>query len=62
MLGSFERGALYRHSAFRFLRMFRKDYKKWLMKDFDHKIQKEVDQLMGAALPGKYCRMLLFKM
>jgi GT2 family glycosyltransferase len=44
------RGALYRHTAFRFLGIFRKDYKKWLMKDFDHETRKEVDQLMGAAL------------
>lgn len=44
------RGALYRHTAFRYLRIFRNEYKKWLMKDFDHRIQKDVDQVMGAAL------------
>ena len=44
------RGALYRHTVFRFLRIFRKEYKRWLMKDFDHDAQKEVDQLMGSAL------------
>ena len=44
------RGALYRHTVFRHLRIFKAEYKKWLMKDFDHKIQKEVDQVMGAAL------------
>lgn len=47
------RAALYRHTVFRFLRIFRNEYKKWLMKDFDHKTQKEVDQLMGAALMVK---------
>lgn len=44
------RGALYRHTVFRFLRIFRKEYKRWLMKDFDYDAQKEVDQLMGSAL------------
>lgn len=44
------RGALYRHTAFRFLRVFRSEYKRWLMKDFTHNKQMDVDQLMGAAL------------
>jgi GT2 family glycosyltransferase len=44
------RGALYRHTAFKFLRIFRGEYKKWLMKDFSHDKQMDVDQVMGAAL------------
>ena len=44
------RGALYRHTALRFLHIFREEYKKWLMKGFDHKSQMDVDQIMGAAL------------
>jgi len=44
------RGALYRHTAFRHLRIFKNEYKKWLMKGFDHKTQTDVDQVMGAAL------------
>ena len=44
------RGALYQHTAFRFLRIFRGEYKKWLMKDFRHDKQTDVDQVMGAAL------------
>lgn len=44
------RGALYRHTAFRFVRLFRGEYKKWLMKDFNHTTLKDVDQVMGAAL------------
>jgi len=44
------RGALYRHTVLRYLRIFRKEYKKWLMKDFDCKTGIEVDQVMGAAL------------
>jgi len=47
------RGALYRHTALRFLRIFRNEYKKWLMKDFDHKTQMDIDQVMGAALMVK---------
>lgn len=43
------RGALYRHTALRFLHIFREEYKKWLMKGFDHKSQRDVDQIMGAA-------------
>lgn len=44
------RGALYRHTAFRFLGIFKNKYEKWVMKDFDYNRQIEVDQLMGAAL------------
>jgi len=44
------RGALYRHTFLRFLRIFRSEYKKWLMKDFEHDRQMDVDQLMGSAL------------
>jgi len=47
------RGALYRHTAFRYFRIFRNEYKKWLMKDFDYKTQLDVDQVMGAALMVK---------
>ncbi len=44
------RGALYRHTFLRFLRIFRNEYKKWLMKDFEHDRQMDVNQLMGSAL------------
>jgi GT2 family glycosyltransferase len=44
------RGALYRHTIFRYLRIFKNEYKKWLMKGFDHRTQTDVDQVMGAAL------------
>jgi len=44
------RGALYRHTAFKFLPIFRNEYKKWLMKDFKHETQMDVDQLMGSVL------------
>jgi len=44
------RAALYRHSAFRYLHLFRGQYNKWLMKDFKYDRQLDVDQLMGAAL------------
>ena len=47
------RGALYRHTALRYLRIFRNEYKKWLMKNFDHKTEMDVDQVMGAALMVK---------
>lgn len=43
------RGALYRHTAFRHLRIFKNEYKTWLMKSFDHKTRMDVDQVMGAA-------------
>lgn len=44
------RGALYRHTIFRYLRIFKNEYEKWLMKGFDYKAQTDVDQVMGAAL------------
>ncbi len=44
------RGALYRHTAFRFLWIFRSEYEKLLMKDFNYDGQVDVDQLSGAAL------------
>lgn len=44
------RGALYRHTAFRFLGIFKGKYKKWLMKDFNYSEQVDVDQVMGAAM------------
>lgn len=44
------RGALYRHTAIKSLGLFKNEYKKWLMKSFDHKSQMDVDQVMGAAL------------
>lgn len=44
------RGTLYCHTAFRFLGIFRDQYRKWLMKDFNYDKNMDVDQLMGAAL------------
>ena len=44
------RGVLYRHTAFRFLGIFKDEYKKWVMKDFKHNRQMDVDQVMGSAL------------
>lgn len=44
------RGALHRHTAFRFLGIFKDEYKKWMMKDFGYNRQTDVEQLMGAAL------------
>jgi len=44
------RGALYRHTVFRFLGIFRSEYKKWLMKDFDYDREMDVDEVTGAAL------------
>jgi GT2 family glycosyltransferase len=44
------RGALYRHTVFRNLHIFHNSYENWLMKDFDHSRQRDVDQLMGSAL------------
>ncbi len=44
------RGALYRHTAIKYLGLFKNEYKKWLMKSFDHKTKMDVDQVMGAAL------------
>lgn len=44
------RGALYRHTVFRFLGIFRSEYKKWLMKDFNYDSEMDVDEVTGAAL------------
>lgn len=44
------RGVLYRHTVIRYLGLFKNEYKKWLMKNFDHKTKMDVDQVMGAAL------------
>jgi hypothetical protein len=44
------RAALYRHTIFRRIGLFRRQYKRWLMKDFSYDTQTELDQLMGAAL------------
>ncbi|MBL7106982.1 MAG: glycosyltransferase family 2 protein [Phycisphaerae bacterium] len=44
------RGALYRFTFLKYFKIFKKDYRNWLARDFDHKSQIEVDQLMGAAL------------
>jgi GT2 family glycosyltransferase len=43
------RAALHRHTAFRYLYIFKWMYKKWAMKEHDDK-QMDVDQVMGAAL------------
>lgn len=42
------RAALYRHTIFRSIGIFRKQYRRWLMKDFGHDEQMDVDQLVGA--------------
>ena len=44
------RGALHRHTAFKFLGIFKNQYKKWIMKDVSYDNQMDVDQVMGAAL------------
>jgi GT2 family glycosyltransferase len=44
------RGALYRFTFLKYFRIFKNSYRSWLMRDFDHKSQRDVDQLMGAAL------------
>jgi len=44
------RAALYQHTIFRPLAIFRGQYHKYMMKDFAYDCQKEVCQLMGAAL------------
>ncbi|MGE5297471.1 MAG: glycosyltransferase family 2 protein [Solirubrobacterales bacterium] len=44
------RGALYRYTPLRSLGIFRSHYRRWLMKDFRHDRQTDVDQLMGSAL------------
>lgn len=44
------RGALYRFTFLRYFKIFKNSYQSWLMRDFDYKSQRDVDQLMGAAL------------
>jgi GT2 family glycosyltransferase len=44
------RAVLYRHTVFRLLRIFRADYRRWSMKDFDYDRQMDVDQVMGSAM------------
>jgi len=44
------RASLYRHTILRFLGIFKKQYREWIMKDFSYDCQAEVCQLMGAAL------------
>lgn len=44
------RGALHRYTALRYFGIFRGHYRRWLMKDFAHDRQMDVDQLMGSAL------------
>jgi len=44
------RAILYRHTIFRQLGIFRKDYKKWMMRDFAYDLISDVDQPAGAAL------------
>lgn len=44
------RGALYRHTVLRYFRLFKGDYRKWIIKGFDYKKQIDVEQLMGAAI------------
>ncbi len=46
-------GVLHRYTFFRYLLIFRGQYHKWLMKDFGHDEQMDVDQVMGAALMVK---------
>jgi GT2 family glycosyltransferase len=47
------RGTLHCHTVFRLSRVFQRQYKKWLMKDFRHDRQMDVDQVMGAALMAR---------
>jgi GT2 family glycosyltransferase len=44
------RAALHQHTIFRRIGLFRRQYHKWLMKDFTCDTQADVDQLMGAAM------------
>ena len=44
------RAALHRHTAFKYLYVFKGMYKKWLMKDQSYEKLADVDQVMGAAL------------
>lgn len=47
------RGALHRHTALKFLGIFKGQYKKWMMYDFKNDKQIDVDQVMGAALMAR---------
>jgi len=47
------RGILHHHTIFRFIPVFRGHHRKWLMKDFTHDHQEDVDQVMGAALMAR---------
>ena len=44
------RAALHRHTAFKFLGIFKGQYRRWIMKDLDYNSQSDVDQVMGAAM------------
>lgn len=44
------KGALYRHTIFGKLGVFKKSYMNWAMKDFDYNTETDVYQIMGAAL------------
>ncbi len=44
------RSALHRHTAFKYIGIFKSNYKKWTMKDHDNNRQMDVEQVMGAAL------------
>jgi len=44
------RAVLHCHTAFRLVGLFKPQYRKWRMKDFDFDRQTEVDQLIGAAM------------
>lgn len=47
------RAVLYRNTVFRFLHVFRSEYNRGLMKDFDYDKEMDVDQVTGAALMVK---------
>jgi hypothetical protein len=44
------RGALHRHTVFKCLGIFKGQYRKWVMYDFNNDKQIDVDQVMGAAM------------
>lgn len=44
------RAALHRHTAFKYLYIFKGMYRKWVMRDHAYDKQTDVDQVMGAAL------------
>jgi len=44
------RAALYNQTICRVMGLFRSQYRKWMMKDFGHDRQMDVDQIMGAAM------------